>query len=94
MALDRAAPCSRNGNVIVAARPEHLSLADPSPQALACTVEMVLPLGPSLIYELLMPGGQPIKVMQPRTAGLPRYCAGDRVGVSLRAGSPAGVFSA
>ena len=32
--LDRAAPCSRAGAVVVAARPEHLSLAAPSEAAL------------------------------------------------------------
>ncbi len=92
--LATAAPCTRNGSVVVAARPEHLALAAPSPSALSATVEMVLPLGPSLVYELLLANGSAIKVTQPRNAEQPRYAAGDRVGVSLRAGSPAGVFAA
>ncbi|CAN7770709.1 ABC transporter ATP-binding protein [Variovorax sp. LjRoot84] len=91
--LDRASPCSRAGAVVVAARPEHLSLAAPSEAALPATVEMVLPLGPSLVYELLLANGKTVKVTQPRNAELPRYAAGDRVGLSLRAGSPAGVFA-
>jgi putative spermidine/putrescine transport system ATP-binding protein len=93
LALATAAPCSRNGNVVVAARPEHLSLAAPSAEALAATVEMVLPLGPSLVYELMLANGRTVKVTLPRNAEMPRYAAGDRVGVSLRAGSPAGVFA-
>jgi putative spermidine/putrescine transport system ATP-binding protein len=91
--LDRASPCSRAGAVVVAARPEHLSLAAPSDASLPATVEMVLPLGPSLVYELLLANGKTVKVTQPRNAELPRYAAGDRVGLSLRAGSPAGVFA-
>lgn len=92
LALDRAAPCSRAGKVMVAARPEHLSLAAPSVAALPATVSMVLPLGPSLVYELLLGNGRTVKVTQPRNAGERRYEPGEAVGVSLRAGSPAAVF--
>jgi hypothetical protein len=35
-----------------------------------------------------------VKVTQPRTSEHPRFAAGDRVGLTLRAGSPAGVFTA
>ena len=93
LALDHAAPCSRAGNVVVAARPEHLALAAPADGALPATVEMVLPLGPSLVYELLLADGSTLKVTQPRNAELHRYAAGDRVGVRLRPSSPAGVFA-
>jgi putative spermidine/putrescine transport system ATP-binding protein len=93
LALERAAPCSRIGNVVVAARPEHLSIGAPSDGALPATVEMVMPLGPSLVYELLLANDRTLKVTQPRNAELHRYAAGDRVGVSLRPGSPAGVFA-
>jgi putative spermidine/putrescine transport system ATP-binding protein len=93
MQLGQAWPCSRAGKVVVAARPEHLAIAAPSPQALPATVGMVLPLGPSLVYELKLPDGSTVKVTQPRTTELPRFAAGDQVGLSLRAGSPAGVFT-
>ncbi len=92
LALDRAAPCSRAGRVMVAARPEHLSLAAPSADALPATVSMVLPLGPALVYELLLGNGRTLKVTQPRNAGERRFQPGEAVGVSLRAGSPAAVF--
>jgi putative spermidine/putrescine transport system ATP-binding protein len=91
--LARAAPCSREGAVRVAARPEHLSIGAPSPSSLSATVGMVLPLGPSVVVELALDGGQPIKVTLPRTADMPRHRAGDRVGVTLRPGSPAAVFA-
>jgi putative spermidine/putrescine transport system ATP-binding protein len=54
---------------------------------------MVLPLGPSLVYELTLEGGQPIKVTMPRNGERSRHEVGAQVGVTLRAGSPAGVFA-
>jgi len=91
--LARAAPCSRDGAVWVAARPEHLTIGPPAPDALPATVGMVLPLGPSLVYELALGSGAPIKVTVPRNAEQARHLTGDRVGVTLRAGSPAAVFA-
>jgi putative spermidine/putrescine transport system ATP-binding protein len=93
LALSGAAPCSREGAVVVAARPEHLSIGMPAPGALPASVGMVLPLGPSVVVELTLAGGQPIKVTLPRTAGMPRFEVGQQVGVTLRPGSPAGVFA-
>jgi putative spermidine/putrescine transport system ATP-binding protein len=57
-------------------------------------VEMVLPLGPALVYELRLPDGASVKVTQPRTVDQPRFAAGDAVGLRLRPGSPASVFAA
>jgi hypothetical protein len=53
---------------------------------------MVLPIGPALVYELQLAGGNSIKVTQPRSHDMPRFEVGQQVGVTLRAGSPAGVF--
>ncbi|MBP6894636.1 MAG: ABC transporter ATP-binding protein [Gammaproteobacteria bacterium] len=91
--LAEAQPCSRVGAVVLAARPEHLALGAPAADALPATVEMVLPLGPSLVYELRLPGGTTAKVTQPRTAEQPRFEAGQAVGLRLRQGSPASVFA-
>ncbi|GAA5232420.1 ABC transporter ATP-binding protein [Verticiella sediminum] len=90
--LDEAWPCSRPGAVVLAARPEHLCLAEPGGDALPATVEMVLPLGPSLVYELRLADGAAVKVTQPRTTDAQRFGSGDRVGLQLRRGSPASVF--
>ncbi|MEH3086568.1 MAG: ABC transporter ATP-binding protein [Xylophilus ampelinus] len=94
IAIAQAAPCSRAGAVVLAARPEHLVLGARDAGALPATVEMVLPLGPSLVYELRLSGGGTVKVTQPRTAEHPRFAAGDAVGLQLRRGSPASVFAA
>lgn len=91
--LAQATPCSRVGAVVLATRPEHLALAEPAADAVPATVEMVLPLGPSLVYELRLPGGGTLKVTQPRTAEQPRFAAGQAVGLRLRPGSPASVFA-
>ncbi|SEB14728.1 ABC transporter ATP-binding protein [Variovorax sp. YR216] len=93
LALAEASPCSRAGAVVLATRPEHLALAPASADAVPATVEMVLPLGPSLVYELRLASGGTAKVTQPRTAELPRFSAGDAVGLRLRQGSPASVFA-
>lgn len=87
-------PCSQAGPVLVAARPEHLTLAEPHGNLLQGRVGMVLPLGPSLVYEVKVAGGHTVKVTAPRTSGMPRFNAGDSVGVALRHGSPAAVFNA
>jgi len=93
LALSRPAPCSREGAVVLAARPEHLAIVEPGAHALPATVGMVLPLGPSLVYELALDDGRPIKLVRPRTAEDTRLRTGDRVGVALRPGSPAAVFA-
>jgi putative spermidine/putrescine transport system ATP-binding protein len=103
--VQHPSPCSRNGAVVVAARPEHLELTDVNaPGSLTCKVGMAMALGPSVIYDLVLladdgrdntsPASPSIKVTQPRTSGMARYVPGDLVGVSLRAGSPAAVFAA
>jgi putative spermidine/putrescine transport system ATP-binding protein len=92
LALRQAAPCSRDGAVVVAARPEHLSIGAPAEHALDARVQMVMPMGPSLVYELRLAAGHTIKVTQPRSHDMPRFHIGQQVGVTLRPGSPAGVF--
>jgi len=78
---------------VLVARPEHLVIVEPGPQALPATVGMVLPLGPSLVYELALDDGRPIKLVRPRTSDGARLVPGERVGVALRPGSPAAVFA-
>lgn len=94
MMLPRALPCSRNGRVVLAARPEHLVMGESSPTSLAATVQMALPLGATVLYELSLADGQPIKVSEPRQMQMQRFAVGQKVGVSLRSGSPAAVFAA
>jgi putative spermidine/putrescine transport system ATP-binding protein len=94
IALPHAAPCSRNGGVVLAARPEHLLIGSPSDTAIDAVIEMALPIGASVLYELSLADGMPIKITQPRQADTPRFEVGQRVGVRLRADSPVSVFAA
>jgi putative spermidine/putrescine transport system ATP-binding protein len=93
LAISRPSPCTREGAAVLAARPEHLSIVEPGPDALPATVGMVLPLGPSLVHELALADGRPIKLVRPRTADGARLRTGERVGIALRPGSPAAVFA-
>jgi putative spermidine/putrescine transport system ATP-binding protein len=90
LALPR--PCTREGAVVLAARPEHLEIVTPSADTMNAEVGMVLPLGPSLIYELKVDGADDLKVTVQRDGTSNRYKAGDVVGVALRKGAPCAVF--
>lgn len=98
--LPRAGPCSRAGPVIFAARPEHLELIDSVVRdnersgGIPARVEMVLPLGPSLVYELARQDGSGMKVVVPRGHDAPRLQVGDAVTARVRPGAPVSFFSA
>ncbi len=98
IALSRATPCSRPGAVVFAARPEHLELVPDTAgegsldEGIAARVEMVLPLGPSLVYELSRQAAGPIKVVVPRDHEQARLAVGDRVRARVRAGAPVSLF--
>ena len=99
MRFAAAGPCSRAGSVVFAARPEHFELRSGGSQPgrtgeIEARVEMVLPLGPSLVYELSRATGRALKVVVPRSASLPRYEVGDSVRVAVRPGAPVSFFSA
>ncbi|HZF81052.1 MAG TPA: TOBE domain-containing protein, partial [Rubrivivax sp.] len=56
------------------------------------TVVMVLPLGPSVVYELRTADAGTLKVTLPRHEGEQRFEPGQAVGLQLRQGAPAAVF--
>jgi len=90
--LPRAAPCSREGAVLLSVRPEHLALVAAGSGGLSARVEMVLPLGPTLVVELQLPDRTSVKVTLPRHEGSVRPVVGEAVGLDLRPGAPAAVF--
>ena len=91
-ALAAASPCSQAGDVVVSARPEHFRFCEEG--GLAARVGMVLPLGPSVVYELSLADGTPIKLTAERGASPGRHAAGEKVRVRLAPGSPVSVFAA
>ncbi len=94
LSLAQAAPCSRAGGVVLAVRPEHLRFAAEAAPGddLAATVEMVLPLGPSVVYDLKLADGTELKLTEARGAA-GRRAAGDRVRLRVADGAPVAVFA-
>ncbi len=94
LALSDPYPCSRIGPVVLAVRPEQWSLhtgPHEAGQALAATVELVMPLGPSLVVDLSLGDGTRIKLVMPR-AGSPALVAGMAVALALRDDCTPSVF--
>jgi len=94
LSLHDPAPCSRNGAVLVSVRPEHLEFAPDDAAAIPAVVDLVLPLGPSVVYELALSSGEKVKVTLARTGGAPAHRAGEAVRLRLAAGAPVSVFQA
>jgi putative spermidine/putrescine transport system ATP-binding protein len=92
LALMRAAPCSRAGAVMLAVRPEHVRFSDGD--GLPARVNMVLPLGPSVLYGLELTDGTPLKLTAERGGDVARHAPGDAVRVRIAPHAPAAVFMA
>lgn len=93
-----ASPCSRPGNVVFSARPEHLLLTSGDPgndvasNGIPAKIVMVLPLGPSVVYELVRSDGKAMKVVMPRNHTQTRMQVGDKVVVRVRDDAPVRFF--
>ena len=92
LALPVASPCSRYGAAILAVRPEHLLFCEAGDTAIPARVEMVLPLGPSVVYELVLADGTLVKLTAGRSGSQLRRGIGDPVWLRLAQGAPAAVF--
>ncbi len=83
----------RDGAVTVAARPEHFRFAQPGDAGVPATVRMILPLGPSVVYELELADGTPLKLTTERGAQAGRHQPGTAVKLAVNAGAPLTVFA-
>jgi putative spermidine/putrescine transport system ATP-binding protein len=93
--LESARPCSRGGAAALSVRPEHWQLLPAgSAGALAATVRMVLPLGPTVVHELELADGTPIKVTTVRSGGGARLQPGAAVAIGLAPRAAVAVFQA
>ncbi|MGH8850993.1 MAG: ABC transporter ATP-binding protein [Casimicrobiaceae bacterium] len=92
--LPAALSSSRDGAAIVAVRPEHLRFVDSGASAIPARVEMVLPLGLSIVYELLLSDGTQVKLAAMRSDAGQRHAVGDAVWLRLADHAPVGVFAA
>jgi putative spermidine/putrescine transport system ATP-binding protein len=82
-----------DGPAVLAVRPEHLRFAGPDAPGLDGRVELVLPLGPTVVFDVVLGDGTPLKVTSSRTGGPPRYPPGTPVRVALVPGAPVSLFA-
>jgi putative spermidine/putrescine transport system ATP-binding protein len=97
LALPHAGPCRTLGPALLAVRPEQWDWQSPQPGIgagqLLATVQLAMPLGPTLIVDLQLDGGQPVKISLPRAQGTTLQ-AGMRVALRLRPTAPVRTFIA
>jgi putative spermidine/putrescine transport system ATP-binding protein len=91
--VSSAQPYNREGKVRLMTRPEQLQLGRDGPDGIPAKIVMVLPLGPSTIYELSTEEGQALKVMSSRTEGANRFAIGDSVRLTLAPGAVVSIFA-
>jgi putative spermidine/putrescine transport system ATP-binding protein len=82
------------GAVVVAVRPEHVRFVDASSVGLEAKVELVLPLGPLVVYDVVLADGTTLKVTVSRSTGTASPAPGDVVRLALAPGAPVSVFPA
>ena len=71
------------GSVVLMVRPEHVQFAPLTDEGVSATVRMVLPLGPSIVHELVLADGTPLKVTTGRADLSRRFEHGERVRLVL-----------
>jgi putative spermidine/putrescine transport system ATP-binding protein len=79
--------------VVLAVRPEHLGFVGPTSPGLDAEIELVLPLGPLVVYDVVLSDGTTLKVTTSRGAGVTPHAPGDVVRVALAPGAPVSVFA-
>jgi putative spermidine/putrescine transport system ATP-binding protein len=92
LALGSAQPHDRPGAVVVSIRPEHVHFVSDGEPGLNARVELVLPLGPSVIYDVVLGDGTPVKVTTGRMGRVSRHEPGEAVRIGLVPDAPVSVF--
>jgi putative spermidine/putrescine transport system ATP-binding protein len=77
--------------VVVAVRPEYFRFVDAVEAGLDARIELMLPLGPLVVYDVVLTDGTTLKVTSAR--GAASRVPGDRVRVALAPGTPVSVFA-
>jgi putative spermidine/putrescine transport system ATP-binding protein len=72
--------------IVVCMRPEHLRLADGG-DGLPGHIEVSLPLGPQIVHEVRLAGGQRVKVVESRSHGARLHSPGQAVTLQPAAGA-------
>jgi len=91
--VEKSTDIDEGRTVILSVRPEGFCFADgPANGQLAGRVVIAMPLGPSIIYNISLKGGQSVKVEVARSASQPKYKEGETVSLALAGGSVLSVF--
>ncbi len=81
------------GAVVVAVRPEQFRFVEAASAGLDAQIELVLPLGSVVVYDVVLTDGTALKVTTSRGAGVMPHAPGDAVRVALASGAPVSVFA-
>jgi putative spermidine/putrescine transport system ATP-binding protein len=97
LAIPQAAPWRRAGAALLAVRPEQWEW-DVTPAGAGvnqpfATVQLAMPIGPTLVVDLQLDGGKPVKISMPRAQGA-ALRPGMRVALNLKPDAPVRTFSA
>ena len=96
--VSQAQPQRATGAALLAVRPEQWDwqlppAAGAAPGALMATVQLAMPLGPTLVVDVLLDTGMPTKLSMPRGQGAALH-AGTRIALSLKADAAVRTFAA
>ncbi len=87
------APLGIGGRVLLSVRPERMRLVSgPGPSRIPARLDVTMPLGPTVVHEVIIADGLRAKVSEPRTDGDAGPRPGDAVHVELRLESGAAIF--
>jgi putative spermidine/putrescine transport system ATP-binding protein len=78
--------------VVACVRPENLQLCAAG-EGVAAVVEIGMPLGATIVHELVTPGGQRLKLAEPRSPGMQARPAGTAVWVKPLSAASVSVFA-
>jgi putative spermidine/putrescine transport system ATP-binding protein len=97
LAVPQPGPWRQAGAALLAVRPEQWEWRLPQPGVgagqLLATVQLAMPIGPTLVVDLQLDGGQPVKISMPRAQGS-ALRSGMRVALSLKPDAPVRTFNA
>jgi putative spermidine/putrescine transport system ATP-binding protein len=87
------APLGVGGRVLLSVRPERMRLVNgPGPSRIAAKLDVTMPLGPTVVHEVILADGLRAKVSEPRVNEDMLRGPGDEVHVELRLESGAAIF--
>ena len=89
------ASATLGARVLLSVRPEGVRVSsDPAGAAMTGRITAVMPIGPALIYQVALPDGTGVKIVQDRTDALPDAALAQPVYLSIKPNRASGIFPA